>query len=184
VEVNGINADAVHQGPDGLLDHVRDGPPDVVVLDLALVETERLRRLLADIRDAAPRTRILLLADELDRASVRAARDEDVDGLVLKSASAAELSSAVRQVAAGSQVFPDGFLAAVRGVDVGPEALSARQREVLELLADGLSNECIAERLVISTNTVRFHVREIYHRLNVHNRVQAARVLAEERVPA
>jgi DNA-binding NarL/FixJ family response regulator len=55
--------------------------------------------------------------------------------------------------------------------------LSERQREVLELLALGASNGDIAARLYISVNTVKFHVREIYARLGVRNRVEAARLL-------
>jgi DNA-binding NarL/FixJ family response regulator len=56
--------------------------------------------------------------------------------------------------------------------------LSPRQREVLHLLSLGMDNDQIAERLYISRNTVKFHVRTIYGRLGVHNRVEAARVLA------
>jgi DNA-binding NarL/FixJ family response regulator len=59
--------------------------------------------------------------------------------------------------------------------------LSERQREVLELMALGLPNELIAERLFISKNTVKFHVAAIYARLGVHNRVEAAHALAAVR---
>jgi DNA-binding NarL/FixJ family response regulator len=55
--------------------------------------------------------------------------------------------------------------------------LSGRQREVLDLLAHGASNSEIAGRLYISSNTVKFHLREIYGRLGVRNRVEAARLL-------
>jgi DNA-binding NarL/FixJ family response regulator len=114
---------------------------------------------------------------------VRAAHDGEIEGLVLESASISEFVAAVRQVAAGQAVFPEGFLGAVRRAGAVDRTwpLSGRQREVLDLLAEGLPNERIAQRLFISTNTVRFHIREIYHRLGVHNRVQAARVLDEQR---
>jgi RNA polymerase sigma factor (sigma-70 family) len=58
------------------------------------------------------------------------------------------------------------------------DALTAREREVLDLAALGMSNREIAERLVISANTVKFHLRTIYATLNVHNRVQATQVLS------
>jgi DNA-binding NarL/FixJ family response regulator len=183
LDLDGINVHAVHLEADSLLDDVGQNPPDVLVLDLSLVTPANPKLLLADIRAVAPGTRIVLLADDLDRASVRAAHDCEIDGLVLETASVSEFVAAVRQVAAGQAVFPEGFLGAVRRADAGDRRwpLSDRQREVLDLLAEGLPNERIAERLFISTNTVRFHVREIYHRLGVHNRVQAARLLNEER---
>ena len=59
--------------------------------------------------------------------------------------------------------------------------LSPRQLEVLHLLSLGMDNDQIAERLYISRNTVKFHVRTIYGRLGVHNRVEASRVLAGSR---
>ncbi|MDX6657505.1 MAG: hypothetical protein QOH62_2298 [Solirubrobacteraceae bacterium] len=183
VDIDGINVHAVHLEVDELLDDVGGHPPDVVVLDLSLVTPANPKLLLADIRAVAPGTRIILLADDLDRASVRAAHDGEIDGLILESSSIAEFVAAVRQVAAGQAVFPKGFLGAVHRADAGERTwrLSGRQREVLDLLAEGLPNESIAQRLFISTNTVRFHVREIYHRLGVHNRVQAARILEEQR---
>jgi DNA-binding NarL/FixJ family response regulator len=183
VDIDGIHVHGVHQQADELLDDVGANPPDVLVLDLSLVKPANPKLLLADIRAVAPGTRIILLADDLDRASVRAAHDGEIDGLVLETASIAEFVAAIRQVAAGQAVFPEGFLGAVRRVDDGDRKwpLSDRQREVLVLLAEGLPNERIGQRLFISTNTVRFHVREIYHRLGVHNRVQAARLLDLER---
>jgi DNA-binding CsgD family transcriptional regulator len=64
----------------------------------------------------------------------------------------------------------------------GPvESLSVREREVLELTVSGMRNREIAERLMISSNTVKFHLRKIYSRLGVHNRVQAARAVASVR---
>jgi DNA-binding NarL/FixJ family response regulator len=183
VDVDGIDVRAAHCEGDALLADVRENAPDVLVLDMALVAEIAPRSFCADVRAGAPGIRIILLVDELDRASVRAARDGEIDGLVLKDEGVAELMAAVRQVAAGHAVFPEGFLGAVRRVEARDPIwpLSARQAEVLELLAEGLPNERIAQVLFISTNTVRFHVREIYHRLGVHNRVEAARTLARVR---
>jgi LuxR family maltose regulon positive regulatory protein len=59
-----------------------------------------------------------------------------------------------------------------------PPPLTEREYEVLELLAQGLRNEEIAAKLVISLNTVKFHVRTIYSRLGVRNRVEASQILA------
>ena len=124
--------------------------------------------------------RVVVVADAVDEALSVAARDGDLDGVVLASARGAELVAAVTQVGAGHAVFPAGWLRQVRqSAESSPLAqLSPRQREVLELLALGMDNDQIAARLYISRNTVKFHVRTIYRRLGVHNRVEAARVLA------
>ena len=124
--------------------------------------------------------RVVVVADAVDEALSVAARDGDLDGVVLASARGAELAAALAQVAAGHAVFPAGWLRQVRqSAASSPLAqLSPRQREVLELLSLGMDNDQIAARLYISRNTVKFHVRTIYRRLGVHNRVEAARVLA------
>ena len=86
--------------------------------------------------------------------------------------------AALARIAAGDAVFPAGWLSAARRAGDAPEAaLSPRQLEVLELLAEGLPNDVIAKRLFISRNTVKFHVAAIYQRLGVSNRVQAAHAL-------
>jgi DNA-binding NarL/FixJ family response regulator len=100
--------------------------------------------------------------------------------VVLCSSGSTLLSAAIEQVSDGQAVYPVGWLQMARKDDerAGRLHLSTRQIEVLELLAAGCSNEQIARRLVISTNTVKFHIAAIYDRLGVHTRVEAAAVLA------
>ena len=78
-------------------------------------------------------------------------------------------------------MFPAGWLAAIHRAESASlyGRLSGRQVEVLELIAAGLDNQRIAERLHISRNTVKFHVRVIYERLGITNRVQAAAALSD-----
>jgi DNA-binding NarL/FixJ family response regulator len=156
-----------------LLELVSEEAPDVVVLDAGFDPRP--------LRTGAPAARIVVLADGLDQRLAAAAREGDVDGIVLTRCVGAELASAITQVAAGHAVFPAGWLSRARRATVASDpvaGLSPRQREVLELLALGMDNDQIASRLFISRNTVKFHVRTIYERLGVHNRVSAARVLA------
>ena len=89
---------------------------------------------------------------------------------------------ALERVADGHCVFPGGWLDAARRADHESidGLLSDRQRDVLELLAAGLGNRDIADRLNISPNTVKFHVRQIYQRLGVKNRVEATLLLQAE----
>jgi len=146
---------------------------DVVVLDGAFDPRP--------LRTGAPSARIVMLADALDHRLAAAAREGEVDGIVMTRCAGAELASAITQVAAGHAVFPVGWLSRARRAAAASDpvaGLSPRQREVLELLALGMDNDQIASRLFISRNTVKFHVRTIYERLGVHNRVAAARVLA------
>ncbi len=133
------------------------------------------------IRSSHPELKIILLCELLSSAVVRCAMRTRTEGVVLKSDGIDELALAVRNVLEGRSVMPAGWHA--RSLDAEMDArlatLSEREREVLELAASGLSNKEIAERLVISLNTVKFHLRTIYTRLGVRNRVQAAQALGQ-----
>ena len=176
----GLTVVATTCDPEALLTQLADGAADVLVLDAGFHPVSGPLVTLERIRAAAPAVRVVVVADEVDEALSVAARDGDLDGVVLASAHGEELVAAVTQVGAGHAVFPAGWLRQVRrSAESSPLAqLSPRQREVLELLALGMDNDQIATRLYISRNTVKFHVRTIYRRLGVHNRVEAARVLA------
>jgi len=176
----GLTVVATTCDPDALVSQLADGAADVLVLDAGFHPIGGQLATLERIRAAAPAVRVVVVADEVDEALSVAARDGDLDGVVLASARGAELVAAVTQVGAGHAVFPAGWLRQIRqSAQSSPLAqLSPRQREVLELIALGMDNDQIATRLYISRNTVKFHVRTIYRRLGVHNRVEAARVLA------
>jgi DNA-binding NarL/FixJ family response regulator len=163
-----------------LLDHLPRVDVDLLVLDAGFDPVAGPLIVLDRIRAVAPDLRIVVLAEALDEMLSVAAREGDLEGIVLTSTAGVELVSAIAQVVAGHAVFPAGWLrqaqqAAARSPLV---QLSPRQREVLQLLALGMDNDQIAAQLYISRNTVKFHVRTIYGRLGVHNRVEAARVLA------
>jgi two-component system nitrate/nitrite response regulator NarP len=81
-------------------------------------------------------------------------------------------------VVAGQVVMPAGWRRTATPDPAWLEALSPRHREVLELLAEGLRNDEIATRLGLSPNTVKFHVRELYLRIGVRNRVEASQLHA------
>jgi DNA-binding NarL/FixJ family response regulator len=153
--------------------------PDVLVMHASFEPDRAPLAALGSLGDVEPRPRTVVVADRLELRLTAAAGEHEIDGLVLATCSGAELAAALAQVVAGHAVFPAGWLGATHAELTGPlAALSPRQREVLELVAEGLPNEAIAARLFISLNTVKFHVRVIYGRLGVRNRVEAARVLA------
>jgi len=157
-------------------DCVRAAAPDVALVDAEMADVADL---VAAVRSGLPDARLVLLAPGLDPALAQASLDLEVDGVVLKCASAGDVVATLRRVVAGDTVFPSGWLAAAHRARA--PSLSARQLEVLELIAEGLPNETIAERLYISKNTVKFHVAAVYQRLGVRNRVQAAHALSEMR---
>jgi DNA-binding NarL/FixJ family response regulator len=133
----------------------------------------------AEIRCRYPELKILLLCEVATPAVVRCAMEERAEGVVLKSETVEDMVLALRHVLAGRAVMPAGWQAASVESEPGPiraAALSVREREVLDLVTAGMSNEEVAKHLVISSNTVKFHLRMIYSRLGVHNRVEATRV--------
>jgi DNA-binding NarL/FixJ family response regulator len=166
--------------PVTLLDRLPETEADVLLLDAGFDPVAGPLVALAHIRSIAPAMRIVVLAEALDEMLTIAARQGELDGVVLTATGGIELVAAIAQVVAGHAVFPAGWVRQMAdAAATNPLVqLSPRQREVLQLLSLGMDNDEIAERLYISRNTVKFHVRTIYGRLGVHNRVEAARVLA------
>jgi DNA-binding NarL/FixJ family response regulator len=157
--------------------------PDVVLMDINLPGTsgvEATRR----VSQIAPATAVLVISMVDDDDSVFAALTAGARGYVLKGASAAEITAALRTVAAGGAVFGAGIasrlLARMPARPSGPASLSrqhdltARECEVLDLLAEGASNRQIARSLGLSLKTVQNHVSRILDKLQAADRTQAA----------
>jgi len=161
------------------LQAVRDSAPDVVLMDLNLPGTsgvEATRQVLG----IAPATAVLIITMVDDDDSVLAALRAGARGYVLKGASAEEISAAIRTVAAGGAVFGAAIASRLAAQPkarqpIEPEAaLTAREGEVLALLADGMSNKQIARSLDVSLKTVQNHVSRILDKLQAADRTQAA----------
>jgi DNA-binding NarL/FixJ family response regulator len=155
--------------------------PDLVLMDLNMPGMNGIDAT-ARIHTQHPHTAILIVT-MLDDDSVFAAMRAGARGYLLKGADPVETLRAIRAVAGGEAIFSPrvaqrvmDYFAHSPVVPAHPAALSdlsEREREVLTLIAQGLTNTAIAERLVLSPKTVRNYISEIYSKLQVTDRVQA-----------
>jgi len=153
--------------------------PGVVLVGIGVEESCGLR-LVRALRQVPRPVEIVLLADVLSPGLVRFVLDHRVNGLLRTDTAAGDLAACLGRVAAGHAVLPADWQAVLEAHGDDPVgSLSDRQLEVLRLVAEGYSYEEIGRRLFISSNTVKFHLRSIYVRLGVRNRVAAARMLSE-----
>jgi two-component system response regulator DesR len=138
--------------------------PHVALVDLFLAEESGVDVCEA-IRSVSPSTRVLFISGA-GRMSPAAARSAGASGFVSKDLEAREVVAAVRMVGMGMTMFPP------KASQPEPP-LTAREREVLEAIADGATNREIAERLYLSPHTVKEHTSALYRKLGARNRAEA-----------
>jgi DNA-binding NarL/FixJ family response regulator len=147
--------------------------PDVVVVDIGLrgrSGLELARRLLEQDADAG----VLLYSGSIDRDVLAEAMSTGVRGLALKNGTPRELIGAIRSIAAGGSYFDPELSALVAPAQAkSGHLLSRREREILGLLANGMNGTAIARELMISSETVRTHVRNAMRKLAARTRVHA-----------
>ena len=182
--------DVVGQAADvaGLLDLVRTAAPDVLVVDVRMPPTHTTEGLEAAraIRREHPDIAILLLSQYIEtRYAVELLREDPTGiGYLLKDRVTRidDLADAVRRVAGGGSVIDPEVVARLLGrprAQTPLDELTPREREILRLMAEGLSNQGIADRLVLDTKTVEGHVTRIFSKLGLeptgadHRRVLA-----------
>ena len=176
---------AAVDGAAAALREAREAHPRVVLLDAGLGDHDS-HRLVASIRQTAPDARIIVMYVLPVPEDVVEFIKAGASGFIAKDATRDDFLGAVRSVAAGTEVLPRALTGtlfshiAKRAVNhTGPEISEAtrmtrREREVLQLVSDGLSNKEIADRLHIATNTVKGHVHNILEKLTLHTRLQIA----------
>jgi DNA-binding NarL/FixJ family response regulator len=157
--------------------------PDVVLMDLQMPRMDGVAAT-AEIARRFPSVRVVILTSFGENERVHAALQQGAAGYLLKDAGAAEVAAAL-YAAARDEVFLDAAVARrlaqeIRGPRAGLGALTAREREILALVAAGMSNKEIAAELVISERTARTHVSNVLGKLNLTSRTQAALVAVRE----
>ncbi len=167
------------------LQRVATDPPDVVLMDVRMPEMDGLTAL-ARLKALAPRTSVLMMTLYDDPDYLLRAVASGAAGYLLKDSSRDELLRALRITAEGGATIAPSLLPGLLqrlsspGSGAPPPSceleglLSERERQVLALIAEGLTNQEIAERLVVSPTTIKTHVQNILQKLDVSDRTQAA----------
>ncbi|MBM4458602.1 MAG: response regulator transcription factor [Chloroflexi bacterium] len=181
----------VGQAADGqeALDAIPALRPDVVLLDIQMPRLngiEAARR----IRQGYPDVRVIMLTSFQESDLMQAALAAGASGYLLKDVAEEDLVAAIRLAHAGHTLVPPGLAApGSRPVASAPAApspddddLSGREREILALLAAGLTNKEIAHRAALSLSTVKFHISNIIAKLGVSSRTEAVSVALKRRL--
>lgn len=151
--------------------------PQVVLMDYELPDGDGVAATRA-LKDAHPETKVVMLTSYTDEAVLVRAIEAGCSGYLTKHEGSDEVATGVRLAAEGEALVSPDLLARllsrlVRTQASGGPALTGRELEVLELVADGATRNVIAERLGLSPNTVRNHVQAILRKLGVHSKLEA-----------
>ena len=141
--------------------------PQVIVMDMAMPGLNGMQACI-EILKVLPNTAILMLSMYSEENYVRNALDAGAKGYILKDAMDIDLASAVKQVAAGQKVIAPGLLSSTQEPDADHGKLTNRERQILQLIAEGKSNKEIAILLDLSVNTVSVHRANLMEALGIH----------------
>jgi DNA-binding NarL/FixJ family response regulator len=165
--------------------------PHVILLDVGLKNLNELS-VVESVRKNLPEAKVIGMGFIPSQSDIVEFVSAGASGFILKDASVKEFLRTVRSVAAGEKVLPPSLtdslfshvvdLALVKGKGKPSAAvrMTKREREIIVLIADGLSNKEIAQRLNIATHTVKSHVHNVMEKLALHTRLQIAKFMHED----
>jgi DNA-binding NarL/FixJ family response regulator len=187
VTANGINLEMRHatgchvtgflNGRRPCAPHVAEEAPDVVVMD-DLRDRELTLARIREVRAAVPGAKVLLLTLRMEPDWLAEVSEAGIDAAIAKIARPGSIGALVREVVRGNV-----FHAFARRAAAEPPALhdlTARELEILQLVASGNSNRRIAQRLWVTEQTVKFHLSNVYRKLGVANRTEASHVAHQQ----
>jgi DNA-binding NarL/FixJ family response regulator len=159
----------VGEAPDGAeaVKLAQELTPRVIVMDMAMPGLNGMQASI-EILKVLPNTAILMLSMYAEESYVRNALDAGAKGYILKDAMDIDLAAAVKQVAAGQKVVAPGLLSSSPEPDKDAGKLTNREKQILQLIAEGKSNKEIAALLDLSVNTVSVHRANLMEALGIH----------------
>ena len=181
------NIEVVAEAEDGeqAITKAEEMAPDVVLMDVRMPRVNGIEAA-SRIRETLPSTKILMLTVSDEEDDLYEAIKAGANGYLLKEISVEEVASAIRAVVQGQSLISPSMAskllnefnslarqAADRREQLPAPVLTARELEVLKLVARGMSNRDVADQLYISENTVKNHVRNILEKLHLHSRMEA-----------
>lgn len=161
---------------------VMEKEPDLILLDLNMPGQDGLQTL-NQLRDAGVDSRIIVFTVSDDQADIHRAIHNGADGYLLKDIDPEEFLESVKRCMSGEQVVSPGIADVVKNAlskrlpeNLHPalRELTDREKDVLRLIATGLSNKAIGQQLAIAEGTVKVHVKRVLSKLNLRSRVEAA----------
>ncbi|MBN1367265.1 MAG: response regulator transcription factor [Dehalococcoidales bacterium] len=159
--------------------------PDVILMDLLMPKMDGVAATIA-IKERWPKIQIIVLTSFKEKEYVEGALKAGAISYLLKNVSAEELVNAIRKAASGqSSLSPEAAQVLIQKMNEPAQPgqdMTDREREILALMVEGLSNNNIAERLFVSQSTVKFHVSNVLSKLGVTSRTEAVALAVKHRL--
>lgn len=174
-----------------VLQNARQSKPQIILLDVGLKNLNELS-VVESVRKNLPDARVIGMGFVPSQSDIVEFVAAGASGFILKDATVKQFLGSIRSVAQGAKVLPptltDSLFSHIielavtkkKGSRISAVRMTKREREIIALIADGLSNKEIAQRLNIATHTVKSHVHNIMEKLALHSRLQIAKFIHDD----